>query len=120
MILESLLVLRAGEKMASEFTLWLEFEAWSDHACNEFDPEDEFINAIVTLADGRRYALNIWTYNNVLTQVAHAKKANECFEGKYLIPPDLLVARIDRPSLEQVFSELIRLNQLKPEWEVKD
>jgi len=101
--------------MAADFKLWLEFEEWSNSKTNTFDPEDEFINASVTLKDGRRYALNIWTYKNVAKQIADAASENNYLHGEYLTAPDLLVARIDRPFLERVFEDLIRFNRLKPE-----
>jgi len=41
--------------MDSDFDLWLEFE----HIVGGLD---DYCNVLVTLADGRRFAFNVWTY----------------------------------------------------------
>ena len=42
------------------FELWLEFEHWEPKP--DDDPTDNFFNMQVKLPDGRRYALNVWTF----------------------------------------------------------
>ncbi len=42
------------------FELWLEFEEYAEPI--EGDPTDDFANVHVRLPDGRKYAMNVWTF----------------------------------------------------------
>src|SRR5260370_18632382 len=97
------------------FELWLEFEHWE--AKPDDDPTDNFFNMQVKLLDGRRYALNVWTFK--FLQKArypwpYEKGAGEPEE--YLLPPDLFVERLDRGLLERVVSRMLADTEMKPEW----
>ncbi len=94
------------------FTLWLEFELWQD----AYDPEDAVFNMTITLSDGKYYALNVWTYSCSSRVVSEAQYWGENLAGKYMLPPDLFVARLDRALLEAVVSHLIHKNQLRADW----
>jgi hypothetical protein len=107
----------------SAFELWLEFELWQPRPeigpqVNKFDPEDDFCNITITFATGERYALNVWTFN----YLAHARQDDRADgdgitgNGKYLLPPDLFVERLDRHLLEEIVADLIRRDTLRAEW----
>ncbi len=103
------------------FTLWLEFELWRPMPeigpqANAFDPEDEFCNISITLATGERYALNVWTYNYLARARQDDRATGDNLSGKYLLPPDLFVERLDRQLLEEVVADLIRSGGLRAEW----
>src|SRR5262245_54140456 len=86
-----------GAWMADDpaFELWLEFEHWEPKP--DDDPTDDFFNMQVKLPDGRRYALNVWTFKFI--QKARYPWPYEEGVGEpeeYLLPPDLFVERLDR------------------------
>jgi hypothetical protein len=89
----------------ADFELWLEFEQWT--VKDGDDLEDECSNAEVVLADGQRFSLNVWTYKYLMTAVEDARLTNDHLGGSYLLPPDLLVQRLDRSLLEAVVSDMI-------------
>jgi hypothetical protein len=97
------------------FELWLEFEHWVAEPCD--DPTDDFFNMLVRLADGRRYALNVWTFK--FLQKARYPWPYQVGTGvpeEYLLPPDLFVERLDRGLMERVISQMLAKDEMKPEW----
>ncbi len=87
----------------TDFELWLEFELWQ--SVPEFDPADDFFNMIVKLADGSEYALNVWTYKFLSKAIADAKFNGDSLGGRYLLPPNLFVERLDRELLEETVAD---------------
>lgn len=76
------------------FELWLEFEHW---VANEQDnPYNDFFNMHVILPDGKKYALNVWTFKYLEQAQCEAKDMGEFLGGQYLLAPDLFVERLDR------------------------
>lgn len=59
-----------------DFGLWLEFEVWRA-AGDSDDPHNDFFNMQITLADGRKYALNVWTCGSFPGLVAEATLPHE-------------------------------------------
>ena len=100
------------------FDLWLEFEHWEKHEAD--DPEDEIFNLQIALPSGKKYAINVWTYQSIDKAVKACEDSGECLDGSYLLPPDLFVHRLDRELLEQIAADLIARDALKSEWEVCD
>jgi len=94
------------------FTLWLEFEHWTE----KYNVENNTFSMKISLIDGDDYSLNVWTFNYFLSQ----QKANKTYgshqNGKYLRPPDLFVEKLDRPLIEQCVIDLIKNDELKDEW----
>ncbi len=101
---------------AIPFTLWLEFEHWKSSP--DDDPEDEFCNVRIDLSSGEAYALNVWTFKYLERAHREDQHTRENMRGSYLVAPDLLVTRLDRATLEEVFTELVRTKQLKQEWQI--
>lgn len=99
---------------SSKFQLWLEFEHWEPNP--EYDPFDDFFNMVIELPDGRRYALNVWTFRFLERCRYHESHSDETMQGRYPVAPDLFVERLDRELLQEVVADLIRTRQLKPEW----
>jgi hypothetical protein len=97
------------------FTLWLEFENCITEPTD--DPTHDFCNIIITLRNGKQYALNIWTFKYFDTAVRQSKNESSVLFGKFLKPPDLFVERLDRNLIEDVVGNLIELNELNPAWE---
>lgn len=96
------------------FDLWLEFEEWLPSDGD--DPESDFFNMGIRLANGTSYALNVWTFKYLQQVRERSKQIDPNFGGKYLVPPDLLVERLDRKLLEEVVKDLIQNNELKDGW----
>jgi len=96
---------------SSSFELWLEFEHWAPG--HDSDPTDELANVQVLLPDGRRYALNVWTFEFI-----HRARLEDDPDApaEYLLPPDLLVERLDRPTIERVVRQLLARDEMRAAW----
>ncbi len=68
------------------FDLWLEFEVWEPK--EDDDPEDDCFNMSIKLADGREYALNVWTFKFLARAVQECRESGEHLRGAYLEVPD--------------------------------
>ena len=82
------------------------------------DPEDDFCNVRIDLSNSEAYALNVWTFKYLERTHREYHHTGENLGGRYLIGPDLLVTRLDRATLEAVFSDLVQTERLKQEWRV--
>jgi len=102
----------------SKFNLLLEFEHWVPQEGTY--PEDDIFNMQITLHGGKKYALNVWTYESIRRAVKECQETGDCLQGSYLLPPDLFVHRLDRELLEKIVADLISHGGLKKEWEVPD
>ncbi len=100
--------------MNKDFKLWLEFEAWESSP--EDDSYNDFFNMKITLSDSSSYSLNVWTYGFLNRAVEESKINGENLSGKYEVPPDLFVEKLDRGLIEEVVTDLIGNNLMKPEW----
>lgn len=98
--------------------LWLEFEIWEP--TEDEDPEDDFFNMSISMRDGTRYALNVWTYKFFARDQQHRQISGEHLHGKYTLPPDLFVQKLDRQLMEEIVADLILTNGLRKEWIVSD
>lgn len=100
---------------APAFELWLEFEHTQPQPGH--DPTDDFANVTVQLADGRRYALNVWAFGFMRRARFPWPYAGDTGEpAEYLLPPDLFVSRLDRPTLERVIERLLAAGDMRSEW----
>ena len=63
-----------------EFKLWLEFEEVDP---DNWDVNNEFVNILVSLTDGRQYGSNVWTYKTLETTVKIDQEKNENLNGTY-------------------------------------
>lgn len=108
--------------MLTKFDLWLETEIGEplDQVANR--PTENFCNISVTLEDGRRYALNIWTFD--FLPLARFEWPYEAKSGAlpslYLLPPDLFVERLDRQTIEKIISEMIEKEEMQEQWLCED
>ncbi len=96
------------------FELWLEFEYWVP--TEDDDPEDDFINMYIQLSTGKHYALNVWTFKFLERSRLYDEQHGDNLSGKYALPPDLFVQRLDRGLLEEIVVDLIRHNRLQDTW----
>jgi hypothetical protein len=106
-----------GER-TTDFELWLEFEVGADLDEPANRPTENFANIAITLPDGRRYCLNVWTFDFLpLARYSwpYEKNADEV-PAKYVIPPDLFVERLDRPTIEAAVSDMLSAGDLRTEW----
>lgn len=96
------------------FELWLEFE----HVLPEpgDDPTDDLANIHVTLRDGRRYALNVWTFKFFGRAIDSNNESDHCEPEEYMLPPDLFVGRLDRPTIERVIKKMLVAGEMRDEW----
>lgn len=63
--------------------------------------------------DGRRYGLNVWTYEFLKIAVLASRKMNENLNGLYLIPPDLFVEELTRDCIEKTIADLLKIGNLE-------
>jgi hypothetical protein len=103
----------------SEFMLWLEFEHWIEEDA-PIDYENNFCNMTITLPGGRAYALSVWTYAYCQQAMRESSDGPARLQGAYLLPPDLLVKRLDRKLIEAVVADLLKREELHNEWLVAD
>ena len=92
------------------FEWWLEFEQYEPKP--EDDPTDDFAIIQVRLTDGRRYAMNVWTFGFI----RRAPYEDEEEPVEYLLPPDLFVARMDRATIDRVVRQMLTKGEMRAEW----
>lgn len=100
---------------APPFELWLEFE--HARASPGDDPADDFANVQVRLTDGRRYALNVWTFrflHRARFPWPYGDTSGQ--PAEYVVAPDLFVERLDRPTLERVVAQLLANGEMDERW----
>ena len=100
-----------------KFELWLETEV-ADRSQPANRPDRNFCNLMVKVNDGRKYALNVWTFDFVpLARRSWPYETDSPDEPvEYLIPPDLFVESLERIVLERVISTLLERGEMKEEW----
>lgn len=76
--------------------LWLEFENYAEPCIEE--PDNEYCNVQVDLQNVS-YALNVWSKDFMIKEIN---------EGTYVLPPDLIVDRLNRPCIEHAISEILK------------
>jgi len=108
-------------KTMSDFDLWLEFEVGDPINQPANRPVENFANVVIRLSDGKRYCLNVWTFDFVpLARYSWPYKNTDEVPAKYVIPPDLLVERLDRVTIQSVVSDMLAAGELRPEWRCAD
>jgi hypothetical protein len=107
--------------MKEEFTLWLEFEEYADpYPSGDDDPLCDFCNAMVTVGEAT-YAMNIWTFAFVdIARRFDVAGAPLDSPNIYLLPPDLLVERLDRATIERSVRDLLSKGELPANWRVAE
>ncbi len=104
------------------FDLWLETETGEPVNQTANRPNANFCNILIALEDGRRYALNVWTFD--FLPLARYPWPYEMRPGveptDYLLPPDLFVSDFSRTTITSVVEQLLKEDELRDEWLVKD
>jgi len=93
----------------AEFMLWLEFE----HITSAWNSSNEVSNVHVTLTDGRRYRLEVWTYKFLSTLVGWDVERGDNLNGLYQTPPDLFVRELTRECVESAITDLLKRGNLE-------
>ncbi|RYU90795.1 hypothetical protein EWM62_09130 [Mucilaginibacter terrigena] len=94
----------------TEFKLWLEFEVVEP---GNWDIENEFCNIQVELPDGRKYGINVWTFNFLKTANSLNKLEGDNLNGLYITPPDLFVKELTRDCIGKVIEDLLKKGDLE-------
>lgn len=104
------------------FELWLETEIGEPKEQPANRPRENFCNVVVTLEDGRRYALNVWTFDFLpLARFPWPYETrDDTPPADYVFPPDLFVESLDRDVIQRVVTELLATDQMKSEWLVEE
>ncbi len=106
------------EKSIPDYKLWIETEMGDpiDQPANR--PTRNFCNIQIILEDGPIYALNLWTFD--FLPLARLNWPYDENSGKaaasYVLPPDLFVERLDRPTIEKVVDSLFLNNEMRDSW----
>ncbi|KIO51273.1 hypothetical protein IW18_18820 [Flavobacterium hibernum] len=90
-----------------DFEIWMEFEAVEP---SYWDIENEFCNIQVRMKDGRKYGINVWTYDFLKTAIEYDKKNGYKLDGLYQIPPDLFVKELTRDCIEKAIQDLLDID----------
>jgi hypothetical protein len=103
---------------ARQFELWLEWETGDplDQPANR--SHENFGNIVITLSDGRRYALNVWTFDFLpLARLPwpHAHQP-DVQPASYVLPPDLFVQSLDRATIEAAVADMLNVGELNDRW----
>lgn len=100
-----------------EFKLWLETEL-GDPGAPANQPQKNFCNVQVSLADGREYALSVWTFDFLpLARLPCPYEENaDAKPAEFLLPPDLFVESLTRETMQRVFADLIARDEMRAEW----
>lgn len=105
-----------------EFTLRLEFEAFGfgpgyalldGVATPDWDRTNDFCFVRVDLADGRRYALNVWTFSVFTNTLQEAINTGDNLSGLYIVPPDLFVKELTRDCITATITDLLSKGDLE-------
>lgn len=101
--------------MMNAFQLWLEFEHWIPSP--DDDPDGDFANIAVTLSDGRRYALTVWTFR-FLERARRAWPDTDASgpAAEYVVAPDLFVERLSRDVIDRAVCEMLAKGEMRDEW----
>lgn len=81
--------------------------------------EDAFILRI-ECATGDVYELTVWTDAYFARTRNQDRESGERLSGQYLPLPDLMVSSRDFDFIEQVVTDLIKTQRLRPEWLIPD
>jgi hypothetical protein len=102
------------------FSLWLEFEEYEGgYPQPGDDPETDFCNVQVKIGQAT-YAANVWTFGFISRARLESTTGERLDEPtEWLLAPDLLVARLDRPTISAAVSELIVSGGLPERWLVR-
>jgi hypothetical protein len=93
-----------------EIELWCEFELWDE---TTWDKTNDFANIAVSLPDGRRYGINVWTFQFLQSAIEEDVKNNQNLQGSYQIPPDLFVRELTRECVEATIQDLLKRGPLE-------
>ena len=94
--------------MTSPYVLWLEFEQYAGgYPGPDDDPGRDFCNALLTVGS-KKYGLNIWTF----AFLDYAREFDDdgtrfAERARFLVPPDLLVERLDRETISAAIESLL-------------
>ncbi|MGN7833197.1 hypothetical protein ACTJI2_16470 [Pseudoxanthomonas sp. 22568] len=104
-----------------DFSLWLEFEQYADgYPGPEDDPACDFGNIQVRFGE-LRYAANVWTFAYLDKVRCEAMTGSEgATPVRWLLPPDLLVANLDRETISLAIDELLATDGLPESWLIPD
>jgi hypothetical protein len=81
-------------------SVWIEHEEEPDSS----QPDRDFFNVVVTLRDGSRYALNVWSMSYVRERCEQSPP--------FILPPDLIVSSPDRLELLRVLTAIVEEDAL--------
>lgn len=100
-----------------DFSLWLEFEEYAGgYPQPGDDPACDFCNACATV-NGQQYGINIWTFGFVEYARRFDYRTGQAKSpARFMLPPDLLVERLDRPTIECAILELIEQGSIPAHW----
>lgn len=96
------------------FKLWLEFELYMSE--DGYDPTTDFFNMCIIFPTGKKYALNVWTYNFFIEVFHKEKKLDSSIQGRYNHAPDLFIEYCDRKLIEAIVSDIINKKELSDNW----
>ncbi len=74
-----------------------------------FDPENDFVDVVLTAKDGKRYRGMFTTRKNIDAQFAKNRQTGECCSGTYLdMPASSIVDRITEENVRTTIDDLIK------------
>ena len=89
------------------------FSIWSDieELQGKVDPANTHADVFVAFDDGRRYLLKAWTYQYLAHRIEEIREQSG-EEPLYLIPPDILMRRMEPALLEAAIRDIVQHGDL--------
>lgn len=91
------------------------------HGLDEVNPNDDNVDIVVTLSDGRRFSGTFFTLKNVETLMKRWKESGECLNGLYFFTPDcVIVKKLTQEIVEATVRDMIKNEFFGSLIELKD
>lgn len=92
------------------FEFWCELDELKPA---DYDPACDCCDIVATMSDGRHYRFRVWTYSFLEELVSRDRESGERLGGKYMLPPDLFVERLDRDLLQRAVADMLERDDIE-------
>ncbi|MEE8296022.1 MAG: hypothetical protein V3R64_09955 [Sphingomonadales bacterium] len=91
------------------------------HGLEDVDPDDDNIDLVVTLSDGRRFSASVFTMKNIEKLMKKDAETGEALHGKYFFCPDMLIVKnLTHKNIQDTLDDLAKDETLTLLRELED